>query len=240
MTEQIIKELTGTTDEHVLVDVRPVSIAKPIHRDAVVPFLALQADAKKAGFDLQIASGFRDYQRQLKIWNAKSAGERLVTDDRGKPLELEKATEKQLMLAILRWSALPGASRHHWGTEIDVYDAAAVAPNYQVQLVPDEVNEGGVFAPLHTWLDERIEHEKAFGFFRPYQQDHGGVAPERWHLSYAPQSFRYQKAMTKTALQEFLLHQDFAFKSLILSDLETLFERFIQLPEECYPEFCRD
>ena len=26
------------------------------------------------------------------------------------------------------------------------------------------------------------------GFYRPYARDHGGIAPERWHLSYAPVS----------------------------------------------------
>lgn len=240
MTEQIIRELTGTTEDHLLTTNRPAGISTLIHRDAVEPFLALQADAKTAGFDLQIASGFRDYQQQLRIWNGKAVGNRLVIDSRGKPLDPEKMTERQLMLAILRWSALPGASRHHWGTDVDVYDAAAVLPDYQVQLVPDEVNAGGVFAALHIWLDKQIEHNKAYGFFRPYQQDRGGVAPERWHLSYAPQSFRYQKAMTKDALKGFLQHQEFALKPLVLDDFDALFERFIHLPEECYPEYCRN
>ena len=38
----------------------------------------------------------------------------------------------------MRWSAIPGSSRHHWGTDLDVYDAAAVTPDYQVQLTPQE------------------------------------------------------------------------------------------------------
>ena len=33
-----------------------------------------------------------------------------------------------LIETILLWSALPGGSRHHWGTDVDVFDAAAVAP----------------------------------------------------------------------------------------------------------------
>ena len=32
----------------------------------------------------------------------------------------------------------------------------------------------------------------AFGFFRPYTTDRGGVAPEPWHLSYAPVAARAQ------------------------------------------------
>ena len=36
--------------------------------------------------------------------------------------------------AILLWSALPGASRHHWGTDFDVFDRAAVPPDYRAAV----------------------------------------------------------------------------------------------------------
>ncbi|MCB9651596.1 MAG: M15 family metallopeptidase [Deltaproteobacteria bacterium] len=74
--------------------------------------------------------------------------------------------------AILNWSALPGGSRHHWGTEMDVVDLAAVPPDYRVRLLPDEVAPGGPFHPLHQWLDENLER---FGFFRPYARLQGGM-----------------------------------------------------------------
>ena len=56
------------------------------------------------------------------------------------------------MRAILHWSALPGASRHHWGTEIDVIDRAALLHGQLAQLVPDEYAADGVFAKLGLWL----------------------------------------------------------------------------------------
>ena len=40
------------------------------------------------------------------------------------------------MVGILEWSALPGASRHHWGSEFDVFDLAALPEGYRVQLLP--------------------------------------------------------------------------------------------------------
>ena len=55
------------------------------------------------------------------------------------------------------FSALPGASRHHWGTDIDVYDANAVSSDYVVQLSLKEVGSGGVFDSLHKWLDLLME-----------------------------------------------------------------------------------
>ena len=87
--------------------------------------------------------------------------------------------------AILLWSALPGASRHHWGTEIDVIDRAALRPGQHAQLIPAEYCAEGVFGGLDRWL---TEHAGAFGFFRPYDRDRGGVQPEPWHLSFAPVS----------------------------------------------------
>ena len=90
------------------------------------------------------------------------------------------------MRAILRYSAIPGTSRHHWGTDLDVYDAAALPADYRLQLSPQEVAPGGLFDPLHRWLDERMAAGASQGFFRPYARDSGGVAPERWHLSFAP------------------------------------------------------
>ncbi len=38
--------------------------------------------------------------------------------------------------AMLRWSAVPGASRHHWGTEIDIFDPDLLPENTPLLLEP--------------------------------------------------------------------------------------------------------
>lgn len=144
----------------------------------------LRQRAKKAGFKLCVASGYRSYQRQLAIFNAKASGQRVIRDERGHVLEPASLTDQALLAAILRFSALPGTSRHHWGTDIDVWDSAAVRADYSLKLTNDEYATGGVFCALSEWLDERIVADDAEGFFRPYSRDLGGVAPEPWHLSY--------------------------------------------------------
>ena len=98
-----------------------------VHRAIVAPLTALQADAAQAGFDLRLVSGYRSFDRQLAIWNAKAMGKRAVLDSAGRVLDISALSEVELVNAIMRWSALPGASRHHWGSDIDVYDAAAVS-----------------------------------------------------------------------------------------------------------------
>ena len=146
----------------------------------------LRQRAKKAGFDLAVASGFRSYTRQLAIFNAKAAGERVVMGEHGHALDLSTLNDTALLDAILRFSALPGTSRHHWGTDVDVWDASAVGQGYALALTPDEYASGGVFAAMSEWLDTLVAADDAEGFFRPYARDHGGVAPEAWHLSYRP------------------------------------------------------
>ena len=132
--------------------------------------------------------------------------------------------------AILRWSALPGASRHHWGTDIDVYDRAAVGENFNVQLSVEEVAEGGVFAPMHHRLDEQIAKGRAEGFYRPYEEDLGGVAPERWHLSYAPLAARYQKSFSREFLIKLLSEKPIALKDAILENVDEIIDRYVEVP----------
>lgn len=206
-----------------------------LHRDVLAPLTALQRDAEHAGFELRIASGFRSFDRQLAIWNAKASGQRPLYDQRGEPLDVDALSDEALMWAILRWSALPGASRHHWGSDLDVYDAAAVAADYPLQLSPEEVADEGVFGPFHCWLDRQLAAGAGYGFFRPYDEDRGGVAPERWHLSFAPLSARCEHARNISLLRPALMKADLLLKEPVLAHLDEIFERFVEVPASCYP-----
>lgn len=219
--------IAGQSELHLCTPAEEALLGARVHRDVVSPLLELRMAARVAGFDLTVLSGFRGFDRQLSIWNRKVSGELAVLDSSGAPLDIATLTPRQLVLAILRWSALPGASRHHWGTDMDVYDAAATPPGYEVQLLPSEVERGGMHAPLHEWLDERIAAGAAFGFFRPYDRDRGGVAPERWHLSYAPIASEYAHLLTVDVLRTTLAAADMRLKEVVLAELEMLYERFV-------------
>ena len=228
-------QITGQSCEHIVQNL-PAGIACGVHWAMVGDFLQLQADAWAAGFELAIASGFRDFERQLSIWNRKVKGELPVLDAQGQPLNIKELSPVELVHAILRWSALPGASRHHWGTDIDVYDASAVLPTYRVQLVDDEFYNDGPFMALHDWLDERIETNKSYGFFRPYAKDRGGVAPERWHLSYAPLSKNYQQQVSSELLSSVLQKVDIELEEAILENIDAIYQRYIVIPFDDYPQ----
>jgi LAS superfamily LD-carboxypeptidase LdcB len=174
------QQLTGMERGHIVdLDDPPCSL----HRAVVRPFQQLRAAAAGAGIDLVPLSSFRDFHRQLAIWNAKHRGERELRAVDGRVLDAHALDDDARVEAILHWSALPGASRHHWGTDLDVIDAQAMPPGYRPRLVPEEYAHGGVFAGLDAWL---AAHAADFGFFRPYTTWRGGVQPEPWHLSYAP------------------------------------------------------
>lgn len=207
----------------------------PVHPAIVAPFEALQSDAARAGFDLKIVSGFRSFDRQLAIWNAKASGQRPLLDSHGQALDYQALSKEQLLEAILRWSALPGASRHHWGSDIDVYDAGAVDGDYAVQLSPQEVEGDGPFAPLHDWLDHQLGNGASYGFFRPYAEDRGGIAPERWHLSYAPLSARCEAALNVSRLRNVLAGAEMVMKKAVLDSLPALYDRFVSVPRCAYP-----
>jgi LAS superfamily LD-carboxypeptidase LdcB len=219
--------LVGQTEVHLCSPAEAEVIGAGIHARAVSPLVNLRMAAADHGFELAIHSGFRSFERQLSIWNRKAVGELAVLDSDARPLDITALTPAELVFAILRWSALPGASRHHWGTDVDVYDAAAKPANYEIDLVPAEVNSGGMFAPFHEWLDARIADGDAFGFFRPYDIDRNGIAPERWHLSYSPVASEYARLLTPDVLRETIDNADMRLKKVVLSHLDEIFVRFV-------------
>ena len=47
-----------------------------VHREVAAALAALQKAASDERFDLAVASGFRDFTRQLYLWNARPQGKR--------------------------------------------------------------------------------------------------------------------------------------------------------------------
>ena len=224
MTGSKIDQITGKTTKHLAVTGPYTGI---LHSEVVGPFVELKKLAAQAGFNLQIISGYRSFSRQLAIWNAKVRGERAVLDDDSNELDLSLLSPAEIMHAVLRWSALPGASRHHWGTDIDVYDADAVDQSYQVQLIPEETLGDGPFSAMHQWLDETLS---LTGFYRPYAEDRGGSGAERWHLSYAPVAERYAKQLSSATIMSALAEVEIELWDNITRDINSIFHRYIVVP----------
>jgi len=216
-------ELTGRARSHVI---ELPQLRCTVHREVVAPLLALCAAARaEAGIELAPVSSFRDFDRQRDIWNAKYRGERALLDRNGEPLDALALAPDARIDAILAWSALPGASRHHWGTDLDVIDRAALPAGYRPQLIPQEYAPGGVFARLDAWLAESMQR---FGFFRPYRQDHGGVQPEPWHLSHAATARPACAALTVEVMREAIEGAGVEGEELLVGRLAQLRQRYVE------------
>ena len=176
--------LLSTKDGHLLLE------------QTLIDFELLHQQGKAYGLDITIASSFRSFERQLTIWNNKFHGQRPTFDKSGQQLDMSKLDDWQKVQAILQYSAMPGTSRHHWGTDLDVYDKAAISKDYKLQLEPHEYEKEGPFSAMTSWLSANM---KAFNFYRPYVQDLGGVAPELWHLSHRPEALAYSNLFASNA-----------------------------------------
>ncbi len=198
-----------------------------VHPAILPALLELIEKAKTAGFDLRIASGFRSFERQLLIWNNKARGLRPVLDEAGQAIDISQLSDDEKVFAILRWSALPGGSRHHWGTDIDVYDASRINGDYQLQLTVDETEGDGPFAEFHCWLTRELAANPQ-DFYRPYIAGVGSISPEPWHLSYAPLARIFATQLTENVLREKLQATDIALKDNVLKNLSAIYQHYIK------------
>lgn len=191
---------------------------------AAAAYWQMHQAAAAAGIDIAIASSYRDFAAQARIWQAKLAGQRPVFDLSEQQIDIGKLDDRAKLYAIMHFSALPGASRHHWGTDFDVYDKAAVASDYQLQLTPAEYAAGGPFAHLDRWLSKNAAR---FGFFRPYRQYRGGVAIEPWHLSYWPLATSYQAQLTAVQVLEACTGAKLMREDLLKNEINEIMQRYV-------------
>ncbi len=215
-------ELTGRSLRHVVALESPRCVLHPAVARA---FLRMRAAAGRDGIDLVPASSFRDFATQVRIWNEKWQGLRPLLGRDGRTLVAAQLTPAARVRAILAWSAPPGASRHHWGTDLDVYDRAALAPGRRLELVPQEYAPAGPFARLSAWLDA---HMHRYGFYRPYRIDRGGVSPEPWHLSHWPTAREASRRLRLATLRRAIEESELEGRAALLKALPVVYRRYVR------------
>ncbi|GMQ47373.1 M15 family metallopeptidase [Vibrio sp. 10N] len=217
-----ITQLVGQSDD-ALVDVTIGSKSFLVHPQVQADLLALVAAAKEAGFELYLASGYRSFERQLAIWNNKMSGHTPILDQNSHPIETKNMSDADKVQAILKWSALPGASRHHWGTDFDVYAGNLLPNNTRLQLEPWEYLEGHQ-REFFLWLSEQAPMH---GFFFPYSKDLGGVAMEPWHISHHQTSSACLAQFCCQQWRQVLQQSDILGREAILSELDSIYNQYV-------------
>lgn len=160
--------------------------------DALAAFLKLAKLAESKGYNIRIVSGTRNFNTQKAIWEQKFSGQRKVG---GQNLAESVKDEQRRALEILSYSSMPGTSRHHWGTDLDLHETKLAGP-----ALHNQTFKTGRGKEFHAWLTENAPQ---FGFCQPYTGNptarNGGrfahgYQEESWHWSYKPLSAEYLRA----------------------------------------------
>ncbi len=189
--EYSMSELMGKADIDLYGD--DINLRKEAH-DA---FVAMRDAAREEGIDIKIVSSYRSFDRQVAIFERKYIR---FTEEQGmEPLE---AIDK-----IIEYSTIPGTSRHHWGTDIDIIDGSVESEGDV--LVPEKFEKDGAFANLKAWMDE---NSKTYDFHLVYTDEpkRRGFKYEPWHYSYAPLSIPMLTTFRKKNIMHYLDKEDFA------------------------------
>ena len=218
-------EITGQTKDHLIWSEEDKTY---IHKEVFPKLQLLKKVGRSKGIDLAILSGFRSFETQKGIIEKKINGTRPILDDLGKTKDPKDLTPSELLESILRWSALPGFSRHHWGTDFDIYDKKALPPGYQIQLIPEEYQEKGPFYELNDWINEITSNDEKSDFFLPYKKDLGGVAKEPWHISFSKLTPQYENSLTYNFFINFVETKEIPLKNVILDRTQEIYSRFIK------------
>lgn len=168
-----IENLLGISESHL--KSKPVLLEKKTYE----AFSLMRSAALKDQIDINIVSGYRSFQRQKEIWERKF-----------KQFSKTK-NPADAISEIITYSSIPGTSRHHWGTDIDIIDAAAEMPKGGL-LQENNYHGEAPFSNLKSWMDR---YSSDFGFELVYTKDkaRSGFNYEPWHYSFAPVSKSYLK-----------------------------------------------
>lgn len=161
-----------------------------LRREAFDAFEKMRKAALEDHISIQVVSSYRNYAHQNRIW------ERKYKNYSQQGLSPEDSIQK-----IIEYSTIPGTSRHHWGTDMDIIDANVPQPKHV--LNPNHFEAAGSFVHLKKWMDE---HSRTYGFYLVYTDTptRKGFKYEPWHYSYKPLSQNYLRAYRKLSLKEIL------------------------------------
>lgn len=168
------------------------------HKDVISSLNALICHAATHGFEIAIASAYRSIERQALIIEEKFTGKRAVLNEQEQRIDISTLNPYQKIQKICLFSALPGLSRHHLGSDFDIYPKNLLPTNASLQLTAYEYSKDGYFYPFLVYMKQNLAK---FGFYHPYQGQHMGYEP--WHISH--------KSLANTLLKNFSLDKLLAF-----------------------------
>ncbi len=165
-----------------------------LHQETYAAFIRMYEAAQKEDIKLIIKSATRNFSAQKAIWEGKWNGKRLLEGNINAAEKIKDPVQRALK--ILEYSSMPGTSRHHWGTDIDL------------NAFVNSYFEKGKGKKEYDWL---VANAADFGFCQPYTPKGPnrpeGYNEEKWHWSYLPLATRlsdqYKIRLTDTDISGF-------------------------------------
>ncbi len=149
-----------------------------LDKDAYQSFLKMYQDAYNDGFKLKIISATRFFDYQKGIWERNWKKRKKIKNPVKRALD------------ILKFSSMPGTSRHHWGTEVDL------------NVLENSYYTKGEGKKIFDWMTKNAHK---YGFCRPYTAGRPfGYNEEKWHWSYMPVSKLYTRYAKENMKDEYI------------------------------------
>lgn len=168
--------------------------------EAYQAFKKMHQAAAEAGVQLTIISATRTFDYQKNIWENKW--------DRPKYMGWERM---DVARDILKYSSMPGSSRHHWGTDIDL------------NSLDNAWFESARGMKMYTWM---CENAAEFGFKQVYtSKENGrqGYNEEKWHWSYMPIAYKMLDAYNIQIASDLIT----GFKGATLADSIEIIHKYV-------------
>ena len=165
-----------------------------LRKEAFDAYINMKEAALKSNISLKVVSSYRDFNHQNSIWERKY-----------KNYISQNCTPDNAIKKIIEYSTIPGTSRHHWGTDMDLVDGNVKQPKNL--LNPIHFEENACFGKFKEWMDT---HANDFGFYLVYTNQEGrkGFKYEPWHYSYKPLSLQYLSEYRELNLMQILQNEN--------------------------------
>jgi len=148
-----VKELIGKSD------IALYGKGYKLQKEAYLALEKMRKEARRQGVKIRVISAYRDFDHQNKIWKRKY-----------KKFIAKGFSSKGAVKKVKEYTAIPGTSRHHWGTDVDL-------SNGETRFTNHKRNK------FTNWMDSNAHK---FGYYRVYTNNklRSGYNYESWHYSY--------------------------------------------------------
>lgn len=145
--------------------------------------------ASKKDVKIDVVSAYRSFNHQNRLWKSK------YDKFRNRGYSVKAAVSK-----VIEYTAIPGMSRHHWGTEVDLRDYSKRNTKYL---------RSNSKSKYQKWMQENAHK---YGFYLAYTNNkfRKGYNYESWHYSYREISKPMLNAYLKLDINKDLKNENIA------------------------------